>query len=102
MGMMTETREFVPAEAFPVSVLLLEEMFERDWTRNEVARRMGGEFEVNVLTLDLIFAQRDLECGDGIRLGEETAAQLEAVFGISAEMWLRTDAAYRKWRKSVR
>jgi hypothetical protein len=95
--------EFEPAVVYPMRDTIIEEMFARDWSPLEIARRMGGDsYERNVAVLELIFAEPDFdtEYVCGLLLGEETAAQLETAFGISAEFWLRTDEMYRKWRQA--
>jgi len=90
------------AECFPISSLITQEMFAREWSFTEVARRMGGDLAVNLCTLEFIMAQRDFDDDtvDGILLGSETAEALATAFGTSAEMWLRIDDSYRRWRKT--
>lgn len=83
-----------PAEVFPVWVTVREEMDARGWSNHDVARRMGGDFNLNLATLSFLFWADDPD----LYLGEETAAQLEVAFGIAKENWLRLDAAWREFK----
>ena len=88
--------EPLPAEAFPVSVLIRQEMAARDWSIGRLRVEAGlTSFEGRCL-LDLI-----LWCDDpDLLLGEEGASALAKAFGIGAEMWLRTDEYWRRWKKA--
>lgn len=79
----------VPAEVFHPWEYIEEEMTERGWDRDELARRMGGEFPVTRLSLDL-FSIKD----PSVMLGEDSAEQLSRAFGTSAKFWMNVWAAW--------
>lgn len=87
----SSTRE--PAEAFCPADFIWDEMKARDWSINELARRMGGDPVVNVCALELGWFARQ----KGLLIGPEMAAQLARAFGTSAELWLNMDAAWQKY-----
>lgn len=87
------------AECFPVGEFIADELEARGWTPRDLAERMGGEVDVNELTIELHIA-----CGEShpdAYMGQETADGLARAFGTSAELWMNLDAAYRSWRKEV-
>lgn len=83
-----------PAEVFPVSVFLREEMEARGWSEDDLLNRMPGSREGNGLWLDLIFAEFNLETRKDMRLGD--ASPLAHAFGTSKEFWENLDEAYHK------
>ena len=75
------------------SVFIQDELDERGWSRDDLAIRMGGEFGMNRLALDMYF-----EVGPGepdLLLGEETALQLARAFDVSPQFFLRLHDAWR-------
>jgi hypothetical protein len=76
------------------SEFIAEEMEARGWDRWELARRMGGDYRMRRLEIDLYFevgpGERNLRIGDG----EDFAR----AFGVSAEFFRNLEAA---WLKSV-
>jgi hypothetical protein len=76
------------------SIVIQTEMVARGWTRDELAIRMGGDFGINRLALDLYLEigpdEKDLRIGDG----EDFAR----AFGVSAEFFLSLEKA---WLASV-
>jgi hypothetical protein len=100
---MTDTRK--QAQGFPVGEYLSDVLEERGWTTRCCAERMGGDVDVDELTLDLHIAAADCHeshplhaIHDGT-MHEETAQGLELALGISAECWMNLDRAYHEWRK---
>lgn len=89
--------ERIPAEVWHPSAFMLEEMVARGWDRDELARRMGGNYGIARLSLDLYFEvgpnERDLLLGDG----EDFAR----AFGTSAEFWLNLEAAWRRAQRAT-
>lgn len=94
--MTTEIKaERIPAEMFHPSVFILDELKARGWTLDDLALRMGGDFSINRLALDLYIAvgpdEPDLLLGDG----EDFAR----AFGTSPEFFRNLEAGWRKWAK---
>ncbi len=92
-------------QAFSVGEYLAEELEARGWTTRECAERMGGNVDVDHLTLDLHLAELASPPEHAINdatLHPDTAAGLSRAFGSSAELWMNLDRAYHEWRKNVR
>ena len=85
--------ERTPAECWHPSVFIQEEMDARGWDRDELARRMGGDFGDVRIGLDFYFEigpeTPDLRIGDG----EDFAR----AFGVDAEFFLALEAAWLKY-----
>lgn len=81
------------AEAFPPGVFIQEEMDARGWSEEDVARRMGDQraYGMNMLCLGFILHVHDRN----LILDRETAEGLSLAFGVSAELFLNLDAAWR-------
>lgn len=80
----------MPAEVFHPSTFIEEEMAARGWTRDDLASRMGPEFDVNRLAMDLY-----LDIGPanpGIRIGD--GEDLSRAFGVPASFFLELE---RRW-----
>lgn len=76
--------EFSPAEAFPPGEYLRDELEERGWSQVEFAQILGRP----VRTVNQIL--------NGKRaITPETAKELSAALGTSAEFWLNLETAYR-------
>lgn len=94
-------KNIIPAEGFPVGEYLDDELRARGWTTRDCAERMGGDPDIDRLTLDLHIAVIHAPPEHGIHdatMHEETARGLEVATGISAECWMNLDAAYHLWR----
>ncbi len=89
--------ERISAEVFHPSEFIIDEMEARGWDLDELARRMGGDFAINRLSLDLYFIvgpkEPDLLIGDG----EDFAL----AFGVSAEFFRNLEAAWLATVKRV-
>lgn len=68
-----------------------EERKERLWTKDELARRMGGNFDVMRLSLDLLEASASC---DDMDLSAENWKPLAQAFGVSPEFF---ENLYRQW-----
>ena len=86
---MSETR--IPAEAFPLSDFLQEEMDERGWTLEDVVIRMGGNYEKDFLTLLLVMNIHE----KNVFLGETSAKSLGKAFDMDPEYFLKIDETWR-------
>lgn len=86
------TPERVPAEVWHPSVFIQEEMDARGWDRDELARRMGGDWSVSRLSLDLYFEVGPTK--PGIRLGD--GEDFARAFGVPAEFFRNLEAAWLK------
>ena len=86
----------VPAEMFHPSVFILDEIKARGWTLDDLAIRMGGDFRVNRIALDLYVHlgpdDPDLLLGDG----EDFAR----AFGGDATYWCNLESGWRQWKKA--
>jgi hypothetical protein len=88
----------MPAEAFPVSVLVREEMDVRDWSVGDVLQSAGTTTDTERCLLEMI-----LWCDDpDVLLGEGGAEFLSRAFGISVECWLENDRVWREWELARR
>lgn len=83
------------AEVFPVGEYVLEELEARGWSIAEMARRMGGDFNLNHCAIELVIYVHDPDAF----LGEDLARRIGLAFGTSAEVWLNLDNAWREWCK---
>lgn len=83
------------AEAFSVGEFIAEELEARGWSTRDCARLMGGNIDINELTIDLWLHLKDPQ----MILSRETADGLERAFGVTSETWLNLDIAWREWVK---
>lgn len=93
------------AETFPVGQYIEEELKARGWTTRDCAERMGGQVDVNELTLDLHVAVLDSPPDHPIQrgyMGAATAKGLERATGVDSQTWLNLDRAHREgvWHRS--
>lgn len=75
-----------PARRHPPGAVLAEELRARGWTQTKFAQILG----------------RPLQVVNGVLNGKreitpETALQIGAAIGTSAEMWIEMEAKYRLW-----
>lgn len=77
-----------PAEAFPLCDYLHDELTARCWGRADLLRRV----EMGEDRLTTILSSED----ELITMNE--AEQLGRAFGVSAELFLRLQSAYRNWK----
>ena len=75
------------------STFIAEEMEARGWDRIHLAARMGGEVGMNLLCIDMYFIVGPTQAN--MRLGQDTAKQFSAAFGISPEYFLNLEKAWR-------
>lgn len=80
----------IPAEVFHPSVFIQDEMDARGWTRDELARRMGGDFAVTRLSLDLYFSVHSRN----LRMGEESISSFAKAFGGSEDYFVNLEKAW--------
>ena len=73
-----------PAEAFPPSEYLRDELEERSWTVADLAEAMGQPVHTVAEMLDKATA-----------ITTETARALSEALGTTPEVWLNLQAAYR-------
>lgn len=74
------------------SVYIAEEMEARGWNRDMLAMRMGPEFGIWRLCLDLYF-----EVGPektNMRIGAKTVAAFSRAFGVSPDFFLNLERAW--------
>lgn len=84
------------AQVFHPWDFIAEELECRDWTVDELAMRMGGDFAVTRLSLDFLETREP-----GIVIGEESAAALGRAFGTSPEFWLNLDKQWHDWIRAL-
>jgi plasmid maintenance system antidote protein VapI len=85
--------------AFHVGEYLADELEARGWTSRDLAERMGGEVDINHLTIDLTIAASLAPAGHCAReatLDRETAEAWAKVFGTNAETWLNLDREFQR------
>ena len=78
------------AEMFPPGDFILEELEERNWSKGDLADIMGRPPQ---LVSALLKGTRKITL--------ETAKDLAAAFGTSAEFWVNLDTGYRLWKKQT-
>lgn len=77
------------AEAFPAGEYLAEELESRGWTQQDFAEILGRPAQ---LVSEIIGGKKEIT--------RESAAQIGAALGTSAEMWLNLQNTYFLWRQS--
>ncbi|MHC5536846.1 hypothetical protein ACYOEI_01070 [Singulisphaera rosea] len=87
-----------PAEVFHPSVFIKDELEARGWTLDMLAMRMGPEFGINRLSLDLYIEVGPTE--PGMRIGDLSAEALGRAFDVSPEFFLNLEAAWLKGTKA--
>lgn len=85
--------ERIPAQIFHPWDFIAEELEAREWTVDDLALRMGGDFAVNRLSLDFLEGREP-----GLHIGEESAEQLARAFGTSAQLWINLD---KQWHDAI-
>lgn len=85
--------ERIPAQVEHVSVFIADELEARGWTHERLAVEMTKkELATNQLTVGLLLDVQD----PGMILDKETAHKLANAFGVSQDLFLNLDAAWRK------
>lgn len=82
-----------PAQVWPLAHFLAEEMAARNWTSEDVAKRMDGELAKNVLIVDMLLCIQD----DGLIVDRETCEQLGKAFSVSAEFFSNLHDVWKRW-----
>lgn len=77
------------AEVFPVGDLLAEEIETRGWTQSDFAAILGRPAQ---FVSEILAGKKEIT--------RESAAQIGAALGTSAELWLHNQDAYHLWRQS--
>lgn len=77
------------AERFPVGEFLADEIDERGWSQGEFAEILGRPAQ---FVSEIIAGKKEIT--------RESAAQIGAALGTSAEMWLNLQDSYLLWRQS--
>jgi HTH-type transcriptional regulator/antitoxin HigA len=80
-----------PAEVFPPGEFLADEPAARGWTALELAERMGGDVERNLLAVSFLMHTPI----KGLLLGHVMAGQFAAALGTDPEYWLNLDAMWQ-------
>lgn len=80
-----------PVQVFRLGQYLAEEMEERNWTSLDVAARMGGEFGIDALVVDIILCLDDDRCV----LKDADMIRLERAFGVSEGFFHALDKPWR-------
>lgn len=80
-----------PAEVFHPGDYLADELEARGWTAHDVALRMEGDPCLNECAVELTLYVRH----NSPWMDVELARNLERALGISAECWLRHEAAWQ-------
>lgn len=79
----------VPTEAFPAGEFLADELDNRGWTQAEFAAILGRPAQ---FVSEIISGKKEMT--------RESAAQIGAALGTSAEMWLSLQDKYFLWQQS--
>lgn len=81
----------MPAQAWPARDTILEEMQERGWSVDDLAKATAWTREM----CDFVLSGRR-------EIGEDEAAALSAGFGASAQFWLNLELSYRRWLRHAK
>ena len=73
-----------PAQTYPPGAFVRDELEERGWTQKDLAEILGRPLQ----SVNQIINGRK-------RITPETAAELAAAFGTSAELWLHLETSFR-------
>ena len=79
----------IRAEVFPAGEFLADELGERGWTQAEFAEILGRPAQ---FVSEIISGKKEIT--------RESAAQIGAALGTTAEMWLNLQDAFHLWRQS--
>ena len=79
----------VPAELFPAGELLADELDARGWTQAEFAEILGRPAQ---FVSEIVSGKKEIT--------RQSAAQIGAALGTSAELWLNLQDAYLLWKQS--
>ena len=74
----------IPAKVFPPGDFIREELEARQWSQGDLASVIGRPVQV---VNEIVNGRKGITA--------ETAKQLAAAFGTSAELWLNLESAYR-------
>lgn len=81
------SKTFRPAEAFPPGDFIREELEVRRWSQGDLARIMGRPTQV---INEIVNGRKAVTA--------ETAKQLAAAFGSSAQLWLNLESTWQLWK----
>lgn len=90
---MSEVEQPGPVQVFSLAEHLADEMQARGWTCVDVARRMPGDYAVNVGIINFTLAITE----EKITLCDETAEALAAAFDVSAESLKTIHQMWDQW-----
>src|SRR4051794_37653472 len=77
------------AEVFPVGEFLADELDERGWSQAEFAEILGRPAQ---FVSEIVSGKKEIT--------RDSAAQIGAALGTSAELWLNLQNAYHLWRQA--
>lgn len=90
---MSTIEKLGPAEVFSLAEMLADEMEARGWTCVDVARRMPGDYAINVLIINFTLAITD----EKLLLSDDTAEAFATAFGVSAEYIKNIHQMWGRW-----
>lgn len=81
----------VPCETH-VSEFIQDELDARGWTLEHLAHQMGGDYGLNLLSLQMLYAVHD----PNLLVDEETDRGIARAFGVSDGLFIRLHEAWRR------
>lgn len=94
--------ERIPAECFHPSELIRDEIEARGWSLDDLAMRMAGrdreQFGIQRLALDFYFDVGPTE--PDLRMGEDSARMMAAVFDVDTDYFINLERAWLAWVES--
>jgi hypothetical protein len=87
---MMETNDHVPAEVFSLAEYLANEMQVRGWTAIDVARRMPGDYAMNICVVNLTLAVQD----DSLLLDDVSLHGLATAFNVDPTFFANLHATW--------
>lgn len=82
-----------PIEVWPLASYLAEEMEARDWTTDDVAKRMGGELWRDCLVVATLLSVQE----DNLIVGDDTFIGLSLAFDVSEDLFRNLDQLWRDY-----
>jgi hypothetical protein len=90
---MSETTDIIPSETH-VSEFIQDELDARGWTLEHLAHQMGGDYGLNLLSLQMLNAVHD----PNLLLDKETDCGIARAFGVSDGLFI---GLHESWRHGV-
>jgi hypothetical protein len=82
-----------PAEVWPMASFIADEMRHRMWTAVDLAKRMPGDYEKNIVLVNLVLAVQS----DGMIIDRAVTEPISKAFGVSPEFFESLHETWLRW-----